>query len=81
MSIAIVLDPRYKVKLINFCFPLIYPEPESFMRIKEVLSVVHELYEVYVTAHNSSVLKQIANEQAASVSTVSTPHVSKVSTA
>jgi hypothetical protein len=25
MSIAAVLDPRYKMKLINFCFPIIYP--------------------------------------------------------
>jgi hypothetical protein len=28
MSIAAVLDPRYKMKLINFCFPLIYPDFE-----------------------------------------------------
>jgi hypothetical protein len=25
MSIAAVLDPRYKIKLINFCFPIMYP--------------------------------------------------------
>jgi hypothetical protein len=42
------------------------------MHIDLVLSVLHELYEVYVSAHNSSVLQQSANENA-SVSTVSTP--------
>ena len=25
MSIAAILDSRYKMKLINFCFPIIYP--------------------------------------------------------
>jgi hypothetical protein len=25
MVIIVVLDPRYKMKLIHFCFPLIYP--------------------------------------------------------
>jgi hypothetical protein len=44
MSIAAVLDPRYKMKLINFCFPFIYPEPESSMHIENVLSILHELY-------------------------------------
>jgi hypothetical protein len=47
-----------------------------------VLVVLHELFEVYVTAHNSAVLKHSADEQAAVVSqSVSTPCVSRVSTA
>jgi hypothetical protein len=29
MSIAAVLDPRYKMKLINFCFPIMYPLPPN----------------------------------------------------
>jgi hypothetical protein len=64
MALAAVLDPRYKMKLIKFCFPLIYPEPEASMNIDNVYSVLHELYEVYVTSHNSSVmqLQQIAQE-------------------
>jgi hypothetical protein len=81
MSIVVVLDPRYKMKLINFCFLLIYPEFESSQHIENVLAVLHELFEVYVTAHDSSVLKQSASEQVAIVSnSVSTPHVSRVST-
>jgi hypothetical protein len=75
MSIAAVLDPRYKMKVINFFFSFIYPEPKSSMHIENVLSILHELYKVYVTTHNSSILKQSANENAATISTISTPHV------
>jgi hypothetical protein len=82
ISIAAVLDPRYKMKLINFCFPLIYPDIEYPQHIQNVLVVQHELFEVYVTAHNSVVLKHNAAELAAVVSqSVSTPCVSRVSTA
>jgi len=70
MALATVLDPRYKMKLIKFCFPLIYPEPEASMNIDNVHSVLHELYEVYVTSHNSYVmqLQQIAQENSRSTS-------------
>jgi hypothetical protein len=81
MSIAAVLYPRYKMKLINFCFPLIYPDSEYPQHIQNVLAVLHELFEVYVTAHNYSVLKLSASEQATVFSHVSTPNVPKVSTA
>jgi hypothetical protein len=82
MSIVVVLDPRYKMKLINFCFPLIYPDSEYAQYIQNVMAVLHELFEVYVTAHNYSVLKQSAAEQAGVVSqSVSTPCVSRGSTA
>jgi hypothetical protein len=82
MSIAAVLDPRYKMKLINFYFPLIYPHSEYQQHIQNVLAVLHELFEVYVIAHNSSVLKLSASDQAGVVSqSVSTPHIPKMSTA
>jgi hypothetical protein len=82
MSLAAVLDPRYNMKLITFCFPLIYPDFEYPQNIENVLVVLHELFEVYVTAHNYSVLKENASEQAEVVSqSVSTPQVNRVSTA
>jgi len=68
MSIATVLDPRYKMKLINFCFPLIYHDFEYPQHMENVMFILHELFEVYVTAHNFSVLKQSASEQAAIMS-------------
>jgi hypothetical protein len=46
------------------------------------MAVLHELFEVYVIAHNYSVLKQSATEQAKVVSqSISTPCVNTVSTA
>lgn len=62
MALATVLDPRYKMKLIKFCFPLIYLKPEASMNIDNVHSVLYELYEVYIASHNSFVmqLQQIA---------------------
>jgi hypothetical protein len=57
MALATVLDSRYKMKLIKFCFPLIYPELEASMNIDNVLSVLLELYEVYVVSHNSYVMQ------------------------
>jgi hypothetical protein len=67
MSIAAVLDPRYKMKLINFCFPYIYPADQVSKHIDNVLFTLHELYELYVADHNSSVL-QSAQETSGSSS-------------
>ncbi|XP_059451086.1 zinc finger BED domain-containing protein RICESLEEPER 2-like [Corylus avellana] len=60
MSIAAVLDPRYKMKLINFCFPIIYPLTEAGDRIKNVLAVLKELFESYVSAHMACILQETA---------------------
>jgi hypothetical protein len=40
MALAAVLDSRYKMKLINFCFPIIYPLDVEGNHIKGVLSVL-----------------------------------------
>jgi hypothetical protein len=40
MALAAMLDSRYKMKLINFCFPIIYPLDVEGNRIKGVLSVL-----------------------------------------
>jgi hypothetical protein len=60
MALAAVLDPKYKMKLISFCFPIIYPLDVEGNSIKGVLRVLQELYEVYVATHNSSILQQQA---------------------
>ncbi|XP_059436160.1 zinc finger BED domain-containing protein RICESLEEPER 2-like [Corylus avellana] len=60
MSIAAVLDPRYKMKLINFCFPIIYPLTEACSHIKNVLAVLKELFEAYVSAHTACILQETA---------------------
>ncbi|XP_059428518.1 zinc finger BED domain-containing protein RICESLEEPER 2-like [Corylus avellana] len=60
MSIAAVLDPRYKMKLINFCFPIIYPLTEACCHINNVLAVLKELFESYVYAHTACILQETA---------------------
>ena len=42
MALAAVLDPRYKMKLIRFCFPIIYPFDTTNERIKGVENVLKE---------------------------------------
>jgi hypothetical protein len=70
MALAAVLDPRYKMKLISFCFPIIYPLDVEGNGIKGVLRVLQELYEVYVAAHNSSILQQQAAAEGGSSSSI-----------
>ena len=64
MSIAAVLDPKYKMKLINFCFPIIYHLPPTVDRlgagyyIENVLTVLKELFKAYVSAHTAFILQE-----------------------
>ena len=76
MALIAVLDPRYKMKLINFCFPIIYPFDVAGDRIKSVLNILKELYKVYVAAHYSSIIQQqAAAEVNASTSIVSVTEI------
>jgi hypothetical protein len=70
MALAAVLDPRYKMKSIGLCFPIIYPLDVEGNGIKGVLRVLQELYEVYVAAHNSSILQQQVAAEVSSNSSV-----------
>ena len=53
-----MLDPRYKMKLICFYFPIIYPFDTTGECVKGVLNILKVLYEVYVAIHNSSIIQQ-----------------------
>ena len=48
ISMACVLDPRYKKQMINFCFPLIYSEVECVEHIATVMENLRILYNEYV---------------------------------
>ncbi|KAF5481453.1 hypothetical protein F2P56_002101 [Juglans regia] len=64
MAITAVLDPRFKMILIQFCFPLIYQEPDASKNIDHVSQVLHELYDEYVHEYNSTLEAQIEQENA-----------------
>lgn len=54
MAMATVLDPRYKMMLIDFCFPEIYLEAEATRNISMVREALYELYNEYGSIHTSS---------------------------
>ncbi|KAK3017306.1 hypothetical protein RJ639_006905 [Escallonia herrerae] len=62
MAIVAVLDPRYKMTFIKFCFPKIYNEVESKKNIELVSGSLLEVYKEYVlnhALHCSSVTKEM----------------------
>lgn len=56
ISIAAVLDPRNKMKLINFTFNVMYSEIEAPKEIRLVHDSLYELYKVYVDAYATSTI-------------------------
>ncbi|KAG6506276.1 hypothetical protein ZIOFF_031598 [Zingiber officinale] len=55
ISIATVLDPRNKMKLIEWCFPEIYSVGDTIEHISMVRETLHMLCNEYVEAHKTSV--------------------------
>ncbi|XP_022752294.1 zinc finger BED domain-containing protein RICESLEEPER 2-like [Durio zibethinus] len=47
MSIAAILDPRCKMKVIEFCFPRMYPDREAKENIAKVRDALYEIYDEY----------------------------------
>ncbi|XP_023770657.1 zinc finger BED domain-containing protein RICESLEEPER 2-like [Lactuca sativa] len=52
MAIASVLDPRFKIKLVEVSFPTIYSNAEK--NIEEVKKALYEMYEEYLEIHDAS---------------------------
>ncbi|KAH6756448.1 hypothetical protein C2S53_002449 [Perilla frutescens var. hirtella] len=48
MSIAAILDPRCKMRVIEFSFPKIYDKDEARDNIQKVKEALYELYNEYV---------------------------------
>lgn len=52
MSIAAVLDPRCKMRALQFCFPKLYSPLQVEREIAHVRQKLYELYSEYVAQHN-----------------------------
>ena len=48
MSIAAILDPRCKMRVIDFCFPRMYPKEEAQDNIDKVWKALYEIYVEYM---------------------------------
>ena len=54
ISMAAVLDPRNKMQLIEWCFPMIYSRSDSIEHIITIRETLHMLYRDYVKAHKAN---------------------------
>ncbi len=54
MAIAAVLDPRVKMRALDFCFPKIYTQAEVVANIEKVKCALNELYNEYVAMDKSN---------------------------
>ncbi|XP_050278147.1 zinc finger BED domain-containing protein RICESLEEPER 1-like [Quercus robur] len=70
MVIAVVLDPRFKMTLINFSFPKIYQGFEVARNINCVHDSLYELYNEYVADYTSSNVGQSASKSTEGSSSV-----------
>ena len=48
MAIGAILDPRCKMRVIEFCFPKMYPGSAAKDNISKVREALYELYDEYV---------------------------------
>lgn len=55
ISIGAVLDPRFKMKLIEFAFGFIYSEEEAPKQINLVRNSLYDLYNEYLDEHKASI--------------------------
>ncbi|KAH7834817.1 hypothetical protein Vadar_019998 [Vaccinium darrowii] len=55
LSCAAILDPRYKVKLVAYCYAKLYGE-DSEQRVNTIVSTLHKLFDEYMEHGTSSSL-------------------------
>ncbi|XP_028794391.1 zinc finger BED domain-containing protein RICESLEEPER 2-like [Neltuma alba] len=57
MAIASVLDPRCKLYVVNYCFPLIYkPDYVASKNIDKVMSALRSMYDEYVSMYKGDTM-------------------------
>ena len=70
MAITAMLDPRFKMTLINFSFPRIYQGFEVARNIDRVHDSLYELYNEYVKDNTPSNARQSASKSTEGSSSV-----------
>ena len=70
MAIAVVLDPQFKMTLINFSFPKIYQGFKVARNINRVHNALYQLYNEYVVDYTSSNVGQSASKSTEGSSSV-----------
>ncbi|KAK2639404.1 hypothetical protein Ddye_027199 [Dipteronia dyeriana] len=66
LAIASLLDPRFKLKLPQYFFPLIYGEDKGLVEVKKVRNLCEEIfleYHVKVGEKRSKEIKAICNSE------------------
>ncbi|XP_042962435.1 zinc finger BED domain-containing protein RICESLEEPER 1-like [Carya illinoinensis] len=64
MAVATVLDPRFKMMLVQLCFLVIYSEPEATRNIDTILRILYELYDEYAEDYNLANVELSGHENA-----------------
>ncbi|XP_031261523.1 zinc finger BED domain-containing protein RICESLEEPER 1-like isoform X1 [Pistacia vera] len=54
MAIAAVLDPRMKMRMLEFAYPQMYPNEEAQAKMDEVQAALYEIYEEYAAETQSA---------------------------
>ncbi|XP_039062899.1 zinc finger BED domain-containing protein RICESLEEPER 2-like [Hibiscus syriacus] len=79
ISIGAILDPRYKMKLLEFSFHTIYSHDEASREMQIVRCILYELYQEYVEAHKASnVFSSTDGSQSVSIGGTSKSSVSSL---
>ncbi|XP_039035898.1 zinc finger BED domain-containing protein RICESLEEPER 2-like [Hibiscus syriacus] len=79
ISIGAILDPRYKMKLLEFSFHTIYSNDEASREMQIVRCILYELYQEYVEAHKAAnVVSSTDGSQSVSIGGTSKSSVSSL---
>ncbi|XP_057746811.1 zinc finger BED domain-containing protein RICESLEEPER 2-like [Arachis stenosperma] len=80
MSLACVLDPRCKLHVIKFCFPLIYkPEHVAAENIEKVKNTLQEMYDEYAEKyHGETIISEVNTNSLVASSNVVSSEISGI---